>query len=348
MYSLPERFQTVVDAGIPLFELRKTRPFDNVQRDFGYWNVRVREYTQSGTLRLTYDTRWFVGPQAYIEYVPNKRSICTAFAPDDETWHNRVYIASNLDSGTFTIERIHTANGVIPGQAVLQQIKILREFLYEWRVIDGGTIVFRSKLPAGAQAFAKDFMTKNGRTVEVLQARTDPVEKLIAQYRGRWVECPEFQTLIKPKVVDAIAEAEKVSPMPVTMAQMGQSLLSQVARMTDQDRLALAAMLRPYMIGEERVGHGTSAPDAKEPARSDEDQRAELVKMPLAALRKLAKTKGLDTRNQSKVEIADGLIVKLKEENDARNPAAPPPAAVEQEEASNPYDGMVDEEQEAR
>lgn len=337
-YALPERFQTVVDAGIPLIELRRTRPYDNSQKIMGYWNVSVREYAEQGSFQINHSVRWFTNQQAYIEFYPNKKSICTAFAPDDDSWHNRVMIALHIDTGIFTVEKIHTPNGVIPAKAAMQEMQILRDLILEWKAFDGSDLVFRSRTRIGIDAFAKDFLQKNGRAVDIVLGKTENIERLIVAHGGRWMETAEFQTTTKVKALELIS-AEQAN-MPVSMAQIGQSVLTQVASMDEAHKRELAAMLFPYMSPASRLTGATDgAPATVTPSRESEE--ATIRAMTFADLKRLAKAKNVTPGTKNKEDLITALLDKLAEERSANAPAAlPPEAPFTLDEAGNPYDGV--------
>jgi hypothetical protein len=344
-FALPERQQAIVDAGIPLMELTYLRKFDNAQKIFGFHNVRVREYADNGSFKIQHSIRWFTGEQAYLEFYPNKKSICTAFAPDDQEWHNRVMVALNLDSGLYTVAKIHTPNGVIPAQAAMQEMKILRDLIMEWKAFDGPQVVFRCKTRVGMQAFADDFLKKNGRAVDIVLGKTEPIERLTAAHGGRFMETSEFQTTVKVRALELITAAQ--ANLPVSMAQIGQNVLTQVASMDESAKRELASMLLPYMAPP-RTAHIETAATG-----STREQDVEMLKtMTYADLKRLAKAKGLKPGSLNKEDLSTALMVKLDEERAADQPAPdslpPPVPSFTQEEAGNPYDGVPADEEVAQ
>lgn len=330
-FSLPEKAQMIVSAGINLFELRKTQPFSYAQRDFGFWNVRAYEDTMPGTFRLRYRTVWFTGQNAYIEFTPNQRDICTAFCPDDHLWHNRITLAATIDEGSYTIELYHTSDGFIPGRKLVREILIIRDYMQAYKVMDDRNKklrkeVYRSKSRDEAISFANEWAEKNSSAVpSVIPCKIKELEELIKKHGGAWIQCPEFQAIHRPKIQDLINQVQ--AKEPATAVQVGASLLTQVSMLSEEEKRELASMLAPHITSEPKAT-GEIAPE-------------KLSDLSWNDLRRLAKIKGVNVKEKDRAAIEKEIEEKVAAEKTQATDhtvSQPPTPDV------SPYEGMEQEE----
>ena len=311
LVQLPEAKQLVIDAGWPLFEVRKTKLFDNTQRDFGYWDCRAWDDVDPGTLRATYRWRWFDNDNAYIEYFPNKKGLCTAFIPDDPIWHNRIMMACAISEGKFSIQRYHTKDGTVPANVATTYITVIRNYIFEWKVIlkETGECVFRSKKADECNAFAD--ATEDPTEVEL--GKLKPIEGFIKQLGPRWMSSPEWIANYKPALVDLIDKA--TSPMESSVATIGQNLIQQVGNLSQEDRQKVAAML----MGDAPVNiPAPAAPAQPLGAKTLTSESVALEDKPWTEIRRIASAKGIAlTRGMKQPDVIAAIKAKVIADQEA-------------------------------
>jgi hypothetical protein len=325
-----------VDSGIPLFELRKTRIYDNSQKDFGFWDVRVREEVAQN-LRLSYRQNWFTGDNAYIEYFPNKKGIATAFAPDDHIWHNRVMLACTMSEGNYTIEALHTKDGSLSANIARLNIVCLRNYIFVWnveKVTDRGReIVFTSKKREECEEAQREI----GTSARIVFGKIPEIEALIRKFRGRWVESPEFQDLHRPKVSAMIEEKTKIEKPSV--ASVGLSLIENVRNMNQAEREELSKLLGLNAPAADPIPQvAIPVPEASAGAVDGGD----LASKPFAEVVATAKRIGVKVgRGVKKEDLLEAIKLKLAEPVELTGVSETPAISMD---VGNPYDGQNDEE----
>ena len=310
-FALPERKQTIVDAGIPLFEIRKTKFFDNTQRDFGPWDVRAWDQLNETTMKSSYRVSWYQGENAYIEYFPNKKGIATAFVPDDDVWHNRIWMAGTIAEGNYSIFRLHTKEGSLPAAVALQYVTVVRAYIFEWKVLKAGKCVFKSKKKAECDSF---MATTEGCTVTL--GKLDEFEDMIRRLGGNWMLDPAFQANHKPRIQALIDEAVGKA----NVATVGQTLVAQISTLSEDDRKKIAAMLLGEKAGVSELPPAALplntpatpvVPNAAIPrASAVSTPETSIDDLPLAQLCRIAKDRGLTIKQGMK---KPGVIALIKE-----------------------------------
>ena len=223
LQTLPPDKQLIIDSGINLIELRLTKQFFNNQRRFGWWDVRVSEQFDGRTMRARYNTRWFQDDGAYVEFVTDsKRGVCTGYVPDDPSWHNRTSIASVMDSGDFTIEKVHTSNGIVPRDRIVGELRAVRnyleEYIIEFRDEYGIETIERRKTSQECDKYIRDIVSKDRSLAPKYTYRMSKikaVEELVTRYGCNWITSDEFQKEHRPNIEAVISST--VKPAQSTM-----------------------------------------------------------------------------------------------------------------------------------
>ncbi len=289
---LPENKQRIVAYGINLFEVRKNkRQYINIP-DFGYYDVRVSEGIYEYTMTYRYDARWYKGTRAYVDYTPDKKGILTGYIPDDEEYHNRIMLASNINSGTFRILRYHTQSGFLPEKRIVQEIMFIRDLIHTWNVdlIEGKkrTRIFVDPDENKCREFARE-QEKDGKKVNVIYGKIKPIKVLIDKYGQKWLFSPEFQAEIIPDIKEKVAErfaSDSTQPSGINLEDQIASVLQSMG---------------PEKIAELMNKKTGNPSNAGKP----------LEELSINTLRSLGKTKGLNITPDMK---KDDIISAIRED----------------------------------
>lgn len=324
--GLPEKKAAIVSAGINLFELRKAHMSFSPVRDFGFWDVRVREEVHQIRQTLFYRQNWFKGQTAYIEYFPNKRGFLFAHCPDDPIWHNRVMLSGILGKSGTIIERYHTQNGVISGKRMTAEIQLIDEYLREWQIVSARKVIFSSKSYTAAEEAATDMVAKGKLADYSIERRMIvPVQNLIRAYRGNWMESEKFQKEHRPAMQELIRA--RLGGGKPDVATVGSQLVSALRQMSEQDRAALKQLLLQDIPG---------------PAHESQEGKA-LEDLDWHTLRRVGADLGIKAQGIKKDElVAEIRRVQAEKQEAATGPAAP----SEAQGYGNPYEGMDSGEEE--
>jgi hypothetical protein len=289
-FQLPERFQNTVNAGVPLFEARRTQPFNNTQKTFGLWDARATFYVREGTFDSGYRVSWYTNDNCYVEFRPGKLGICTGFIPDDRFWHNRIVMIDLLESNQINIERLHTPDGTIPSRLIVQELSALRDYINEWRILVGEKIVFRgSKDDASSYVAEKLPETDN---YQLLTGRTAEIEKLIKKYGGGWMECQEFEQEHRPRIAELITKRQPANnPVPVS------NFADLLKGMTQGELKQVAEMFRPFLGNQEGAPEVAAKSNGEVPIENRD----------INELRQIAKTYSINTKGLTKESIIDQI-----------------------------------------
>jgi hypothetical protein len=319
--TLPERFQTIVDSGISLFELRLTSPFDNAQRIFSLWDVRVIEEARPGSTQLRFRRQWFNDDNAYVEFRPNDKGRCTGMCPDDMSWHNRMVLAGLLPDARFEVMRIHTPSGIVPAKAAIEHIRCIYDYAFRWCVRRGNETLFRSTDQREAFEWMKRELPDHEKEeASVVLGKIAEIEPLIGKYRSAWSRSPEFLQEHKPKIEAMIRQRTAGT----TVRSRSQSILEQIDVMSDVERSALVAKLFPG-------GAPSPAAPKAAPVAALDSEETPLDKRSMNELRGLAKAKEINSKGLSKDAIIAAIEEKLAEEREALQASAAAQAEVEEE-----------------
>jgi len=193
--------------------------------------------------------RWFTGNDCYAEYIPSAKGICTAFIPDDQFWHNRVMIASNLSSGLFKIIRVHYKDDApLPGAVATKEVLILRNYLHVWRVqvrYDNKSLdtLHESKKQDECNLFAEEYRkAHDGVSVSVVLGKTKVIRALMEAHGAhRLCESHEWQNNHIPRIKQEIAVQTADMRRPVEAVTS--SLAAQIDSMTEAERAEIARKL---------------------------------------------------------------------------------------------------------
>lgn len=306
---LNEAEQLVVDAGIALFEIRKIQRSFLPLKDFGFWDVKVRQNLGNTSDQLQYIKKWYDGQTAYITYNPNRKTgVCVGFCPDDPLWHNRIMLSGVIDSDNFRIDRYHTRDGVLSGAQITDELNIIKNFIHDFKVVDTKTnkLIFRNFSRKPCEEAASAYEEKNGiqdnesdktipKRVQIIWTKIERIEKLIALHGGRWFTVEEFQKGIRVEIQDKIKAYYAKNRPDIT--SVTNNLLSNVAQMTDDERKRLCELL----FGEKPVQ--TQAEQAETPASSQNN----FSSMGIDDLRKYARSIDINPDKMKKAEIQNAI-----------------------------------------
>jgi len=343
-YPLPEKIQIAIDAGINMFELRRTRPGRWEQSDYGFWDVVVSERQLTGRIDVGYNVRWFQDNNNYIRYIPNSRNILTAFAPDDEYWHNRIMLAATINANAFTIQQLHSPGGVIPGSRVTKEILAIRDYMEEWKLVDPlqpKVEIFRSKNLEEIEAFTEEFAKRNnGRTPSSIPTKIVAIEKLMKKYPHAWERSSEFEHEHKVRIIEIIASTIGKEETPTPTITAG-ALLQQVAAMTAEERAELARLMYPALSVVTAPAAATAASSTdKKPSITD----AEIEALSAKKLTSACKVRGIDVKKLTHDEMVAALKTHIAEETTVAPEVKPQAPTVANAPAGNPYEGHEAEE----
>lgn len=317
MTALPERYERILKAGIPLFELKRSAINYQGTKDFGYWDVRVGEYV--GTNLVVHRTaKWFKGHHSYIEYRPTKKGFCFAFCPDDDAWYNRIKLSSVIHSGRFTIEQYLTKDGVISGSRMTEEIVALSNYIHDWAVFSGKEILFRSKSKQDCVQFIRDEAAKNPeKSFNIQRVKIEPIRQLSKRYPGKWFFSPEFETEIKPKIIEHISGLFTKRPNPYRV-------VDELKNMNEAERSVIREFLLPGvdLAALERLSKMSTGTPVQF-GHKEEEQETKLEDLKFNDLRSLAKstyhinTKGMN--RESLIEAIKEQILPPKDNKDEEN-----------------------------
>ena len=254
-----ERQQNSVIAGIPMFEIRGFIGEEKIQQMHGPFNVHTTMDTSEGRARPI--VNWLNGNRAIIQIESRKSGVGVSYFPDDPWWHNRIYLLGL--SKVFSIAALHTNKGVIPGDVVMQQLKLLNDRIKEettmYRILkDGFPISDRdTKIKAEKEiesmkmvSIQLDSTTGQQRPValntsvfEIVEIKVSDfkpeIKKLAKEYRNLeygWTECPEFQAIKK----DIIAKFKELQAPPVQQqVNPVESLKDMLSGISKEEKMAL-------------------------------------------------------------------------------------------------------------
>ena len=301
-----QRLQTIVDSGIHLYELRYPMPKWFGPKLFGYWNVKVFDELNQRSLKIIYRQKWFTDNDAYIEFHPNKRGICTAWCPHDKFWHNKLLLAEHLHSGQFNVTRLHMRDSSVSSNIATAELMAIAEFLGEWKVINNaGKVILRTKI----EAEANDAAEKEGFKVEY--GKIAAAEELIGKYKNIWMQSPEFSAIILPQIKQAVVD--KTRGMENSVESTAISLIDEVDNMTeDQRRKLVEKLFGKGMAAQVAMNAVSSVPQESDtlggelssPEMTIDDPR---ISMP--QVRSIAKSYGIKIARDSK---KDELVAAIK------------------------------------
>jgi hypothetical protein len=245
--SLSSEHQAIIEAGIPLFELQKPKVNHMGERDFGPFNVVVKnEVGANSTIEQKVD--WMMGNRATIMYEPNKMGFCYGYCPDDPWWHNRIWLASNITANIFLINRYITEEGLLPSKRITDEIRFIEQYIHDWKVMFGKEFLFRSKDMIEAREFARNFSEKNvGKQVQVIYAKIKEIEDIMHGGDGpNWLVGAKFQQESLPKLKEAVADKfKKEDTQTATPIDLQNEIDKYIRNLPQQKRIELLSGKEP-------------------------------------------------------------------------------------------------------
>ncbi len=136
--SLGEGETMILEAGIPLFELKPTTLQYYPDKIMGLWAIKVNQrVTAANKVQTTTD--WYRKRSAYVTVeVFGKNGKRFAYVPDDPVWHNRVCMLPIVLGARpkYEILRYHTQEGFASGARAIKELVMLRDLTQEFIVYD--------------------------------------------------------------------------------------------------------------------------------------------------------------------------------------------------------------------
>lgn len=204
--SLGEAESMILEAEIPLFELKPTTLQYYSDKIMGLWAVRVNERVNAANRRvITVD--WYNKKSAYVVVdVFGKNGKRFAYVPDDPLWHNRILMLPLVlgSRPAYDILRYHTQDGFSGGARAIKELVMLRDLTQEYIVWnrDKEVEVFRSFDGEECDKFILDAKRKDkDKEVEVIGGaeviiKKSSLYKESAHYELRVVKQPHIQKII--------------------------------------------------------------------------------------------------------------------------------------------------------
>lgn len=292
---LPENQQMIVDAKIPLIQIRRNGLSINGLKDFGFWSVRASQEINRRTQQFEHTTRWTQGQTAYLEFKPDRLGICTGFLPDDNVWHNRISLSCVIDTGSYIIERYHTQDGVMSGAELLKEIHILRDYLHDYKLIlsDTNETIARSSNRKDLEEQYNKYLREK-IPAQILFTKREPFEALIREYSSNWFLADEFQKKHREEIDGRIA-ALRATRVP-DVAEVATNLTESIKNMTPEQK----ALIREFLLGT------TDSAPVKDTSTTSGD----LAALSYEELKKYARTSGIDPTGKKKADILEMITSK--------------------------------------
>lgn len=299
-YMREER-QTVIRAGINLFELRLLRRKEHNQLIFGPIDVKAYEDMDTVANSARFDVEWLTRNDASVKYeIIDKVGNGIAWMPDDRFWHNRLYIMD--DSYLYrSLQNLHTRDyGLIPGYQIKAEIDCMRNELKEpvpiHRIFINGierSYQFTREAaeeeietmkqsassiritPDGnvkaVQAERRKFEIKPGTQLEYRPEIKELIKKYRRKFRFGWTECQTFMEEIKPKIIERIKE--KKTEMTGKGKGETASVFSQIMSLPEEER----EKLRQYFAPSKPVTDNPENYEPKKRGRPPKPKEVEVV-----------------------------------------------------------------------
>lgn len=234
--------KNILNAKLNLFELRKPKTNPMGAQDFGPIGVVVDNILNEVTGLIESHIKWLDGDSAYLKYKSDPTtSVCYGYIPDDPWWFNRMWLASNISSGLFIINRYfrHDHPEPVSGTRITEEIRFVEDYTHEWKLVIGKESITRSKQLNVINA-EYEKLIEAGRRPQVIYTKVAEIERIIAKYRSRWINSPDFQQGYLPGLKAAISEkfADRRQPANIDFKT---ELIKAFRELTPQERLALMA-----------------------------------------------------------------------------------------------------------
>lgn len=204
--GVPEKYQAAIRHGVNFFELRFPSIAKYPKTIMGPYDVAVTERINPVNHKIAVKRDWITDAAAQVRYevINSNTGLAVAFMCDDEFWHNRVII---LDNPGFDVFAYHTADGIVSGQVIKQEIECLRDIVCEKRpvyhaVSESGRII----KSANDEREIDDLLRARPdlkKQTSFVKVKTGYVRDLIGKYSRQqygWTSSPEFKLTIVPKV----------------------------------------------------------------------------------------------------------------------------------------------------
>jgi hypothetical protein len=292
---LPERQQKIIDAGIPLFQIRRNGLSINGYKDFGFWSVYANNQINSRTQQFEHVINWTMGQGAYLEFRGDKNGICIGYLPDDEPMHNRINLSGIIDTRLYQIERYHTKDGMVSGTAITRELEVLRDYLHDYKLIlsKNNEVITRSDRREDLMEKYNEYLAKDIE-VQIIFTKREPFEKLIKIHSSNWFNTPEFQGPHREKINALISDLRR-SEVP-DVATVALNLADQIKNMTSEQK----AIIRDLLL------------DIASPAQTTRETSGgvDVAGLTYEDLKKHARGIGIDPGNKKKEVIIEMITAK--------------------------------------
>lgn len=231
--SLGESETAILDAGIPLFEIKPTTLQYFADKIMGLWSVRVN-YRPTANNKISTTIDWYNQKGAYVVVdVFGKDGKRFAYVPDDPLWHNRMGLLPIVlgNKPVYEVLRYHTQQGFGTGARSLKELVMFRDLTHEWivRNRDTGVIVCRSfdgvecdeyiakrkredknnevQVASGAEVIIrKAAMYKESDHLELRSVMVPSIQKIIDRASVNWMMDEEWRKELLPEIQKKISD----------------------------------------------------------------------------------------------------------------------------------------------
>lgn len=238
--ALAEVESEILNAGIPLFEMKPTTLQYLSDKIMGLWAVRVNN-TVTSSNKVIQSIDWYNHKGAYVSVdVYGLKGKRFAYVPDDSVWHNRMGLIGIVlgNKPAYEILRYHTQDGFVGGARAIKELIMLRDLTQEWIVRNRQTkeVLHRSFDGSECDEFLADMvrkdkekefqvlgggngilvpksaMYKESEHLEVRCVKVPHIQKIVDRAGINWMMDPEWTKEVLPdikkKITDHFGEAD--------------------------------------------------------------------------------------------------------------------------------------------
>jgi hypothetical protein len=233
--GVPEKYQAAIRHGVNFFELRFPSITKYPKTIMGPYDVTVTERINPVNHKVAVKRDWITDAAAQVRYeiVNANTGLAVAFMCDDEFWHNRLII---LDNPGFDVFAYYTAEGIVPGQVIKQEIECLRDVVCEKRpvfhaVSESGRIIKSANDEREIEELLRARPDLKRQT-SFVKVKTSYVRELISKYSRQqfgWTSSPEFKMTIVPKV-EQLYKTRGISRAIAGAAAISQDMVNSAMR----------------------------------------------------------------------------------------------------------------------
>jgi len=229
--SLGEEESAILNAEIPLYEVKPTTLQYFADKIMGMWAVKVN-YRPTANNKISTSIDWYNQKGAYVTInVFGKGGKRFGYIPDDPLWHNRLLMLPITLGNTpsYEVLRYHTMQGFTGGARALKELVMLRDLTKEWIVWnrDKKREVFRSfdgtecdefiakkvrydqdndiQVMGGAEIILKKAAVyKESKHLELRAVMVPRIQKIVDRAGDNWMVDDEWKKDVLPDIKNQI------------------------------------------------------------------------------------------------------------------------------------------------